>query len=88
MTRSRKRDGRDKVVPLRKGVFYRPSYGKPFAAFGYDPEDQVVIVRHPDGRIERTPVNEIKSETVAAVFDLINQGGKEAQISGRRRGKP
>ena len=32
--------------------------------------------------------DEIKGETVAAVFDLINQGGKEAQISGRRRARP
>ena len=42
-----------KVVPLRKEGLLRPQEDEPFAGFGFDLDEGAMIIRNPDGTIER-----------------------------------
>ena len=41
------------VVPLRKEGLLRPQEDEPFAGFGFDLDEGAMIIRNPDGTIER-----------------------------------
>ena len=51
-----------KVVPLRKEGLLRPQEDEPFAGFGFDLDEGAMIIRNPDGTIERESLIDILAE--------------------------
>ncbi len=51
-----------KVVPLRKEGLLRPQEDEPFAGFGFDLDEGAMIIRNPDGTIERESLIDILGE--------------------------
>ncbi len=55
MPQKKKSPKKGKVVPLRQGL-YRPQGDEPIAGFGFEidsDDDVTMIIRNPDGSIER-----------------------------------